>query len=65
MIVHESKAYARGILKTLDISEVTEPESEAKTLYKVQCGAFRNKSGAEALRDRLKADGYEAVIVNG
>ena len=37
----------------------------SNTLYKVQVGAFSKLSGAESLRDKLKADGYEAVIVSG
>lgn len=31
--------------------------------YKVQVGAFKNKSGAENLLAKLKADGYEGIIV--
>lgn len=34
-------------------------------LYRVQCGAFHNKGLAEALKRKLEADGYEAVIVSG
>ena len=33
------------------------------TLYRVQVGAFRNKSYAEAYKAKLKADGYDAFIV--
>jgi N-acetylmuramoyl-L-alanine amidase len=40
-------------------------ENAANTLYKVQCGAFKNKDNAEALKNKLKAAGFEAVVVNG
>ena len=52
------KAYARGILKTLEISAT-------ETQYKVQCGAFRDKENAVELKEKLEADGYEAVIISG
>lgn len=64
---HATKT-AQGLLKFL-VNEyklkkvVSEPET--KTTYKVQCGAFSVKANAEALRDKLKADGYEAVVVSG
>ena len=34
-----------------------------KKIYRVQCGAFSNKSNAEKLRDALKSKGFDAVIV--
>ncbi len=40
-----------------------EQPAEADKWYRVQVGAFRNKSGAERLRDELKAKGYDAIIV--
>ena len=39
------------------------PAKEETKLYKVQCGAFSKKENAEALVKKLKADGYEAIIV--
>lgn len=33
------------------------------TLYRVQVGAFANKANAENVANRLKADGYDAIIV--
>lgn len=42
-----------------------QPVVESGTVYKVQCGAFKNKANAEALKNKLKADGYEAVVVSG
>ena len=40
-----------------------EQPAENDKWYRVQVGAFRNKSGAERLRDELKAKGYDAIIV--
>ena len=67
---HANKT-AQGVLNFLvsewKLNKVTEPEveveAESGTIYRVQCGAFKNKSYAESLRDKLKADGYEALIV--
>lgn len=60
---------AQGILnflvKEFKLTKIVAVEQPAKTLYKVQVGAFSKLSGAEALRDKLKANGYEAVIVSG
>lgn len=62
-----SQYTAQGILNflvsELGLTKAVEPESDV--LYRVQCGAFKNKAGAETLRDKLKADGYEAVVVSG
>lgn len=51
-----------GLTKTETQAEVVEPD---KVIYKVQCGAFSVKGNAQALVSKLKADGYEAVIVSG
>jgi N-acetylmuramoyl-L-alanine amidase len=65
-----SQYTAQGILNFL-VSELGltkvagEVEPESDVIYRVQCGAFKNKAGAETLRDKLKADGYEAVVVSG
>ncbi len=53
------KAVARGILKTLGITFIP----EATKLYRVQLGAFADIKNASALVDKLKAAGFEAVIV--
>lgn len=61
---------AQGILNFL-VSElkltkiVTEVKPESNVIYKVQCGAYKNKANAETLKTRLQADGYEAVVVSG
>ena len=35
----------------------------SKKLYRVQVGAYSVKANAEAMAKKLKADGYDAVIV--
>lgn len=58
---------AQGILDFLVDEfglEKAEAETTEKVLYKVQCGAFSVKENAEALQSRLKAAGFEAVIIN-
>lgn len=52
----------KGLLDFL-VSEFGLTKKES-TLYKVQCGAFRDRERAEALKGKLEADGYEAVIVS-
>lgn len=41
---------------------IPEPEPETNKLYRVQVGAFRNKTYAETLRDELIGKGYDAYI---
>ena len=53
---------AKGLLNFL-IGEFGLTKKE-NVLYKVQCGAFSNKANAEALKEKLEADGYEVVIVS-
>ena len=38
------------------------PETTTDTIYRVQCGAYRDKANAEKLVLSLKADGYDAYI---
>ena len=65
---HANKT-AQGLLnfliKEFKLSKSAADTVEPKTLYKVQCGAFSNKANAESLKNKLKADGYEAVVVSG
>lgn len=53
---------AAEVNKRLGAAEVKPPAE--KTLYKVQTGAFKNKSYAEALAKKLKAAGFDTYIVN-
>lgn len=45
-------------------AETETPSSGAGTLYKVQTGAFKQKSNAQALEKKLKAAGFDTYIVN-
>lgn len=59
-------AIAAEVNKRLDASPVEPetPSSGAGTLYKVQTGAFKQKSNAQALEKKLKAAGFDTYIVN-
>lgn len=61
--LYDAEKMAKAIVKGITGQEVT--ESDQEILYRVQCGAFKNKSNAEALRDKLKASGFEAVVISG
>ena len=50
-------AIAKGVLTTLGI------KYQAPKVYKVQVGAYTEKANAENMVKKLKADGYDAVIV--
>ena len=65
-------AYAKAILEFLNITykekQESEPEQKPETntssgLYRVQCGAYKSESNAEALKKQLQAAGYPAIIV--
>lgn len=61
-------ALAKGILKTLGIAYkepvVAKPSSGASgKIFRVQVGAYSVKANAEAMQKKLKAAGFEAVIV--
>lgn len=60
-----AKACVEVIVKRggLTKKKVTQPTTEAKKLYRVQVGAYGVKANAEKMRDKLKADGYDAIIV--
>ncbi len=45
-------------------AEPETPSSGAGTLYKVQTGAFKQKSNAQALEKKLKAAGFDTYVVN-
>ena len=64
------KAYGQHIMSNMenllrmpdeDLHREEEPVKKEK-LYRVQCGAFRNKANAEALIDKLKAAGFDCFI---
>ena len=58
-------AIAKGILKTLGIAYVEEkkPTTESGKIYRVQVGAYSVKANAEAMQKKLKASGFDAIIV--
>lgn len=58
-------AIAKGILATLGIEhkETTNDNADGATLYRVQVGAYKNKSNAEAQVQKLKAAGFDGFIV--
>lgn len=58
------KAIARGVLQTLGIAHKAENSpTEPSKVYRVQVGAYTSKANAEAQRKRLKAAGFDAIII--
>lgn len=63
-VVLIGEAIAEGICNYYGVKYVKAAlEPEADTLYRVQVGAFRNPDNAKAQLDKIKADGYDAFIV--
>lgn len=68
-----AEAIVKGLCNYYGVKYVApseEPEKSSEpvstsTLYRVQVGAFSVKANAEKMRDKLKADGYDAFIVEG
>ena len=60
-------AIAKGVLTTLGISHKKEEtpvkKEETTTIYRVQVGAYKVKANAQAMQKKLKAAGYDAIIV--
>jgi N-acetylmuramoyl-L-alanine amidase len=56
-------AIAKGILKTLGIDWKQQTAATTGKLYRVQIGAYSQKSNAEAMQKKLKAAGFDAIIV--
>lgn len=61
---HATKT-AHGILNFLVNKFKLEREPVSEVIYRVQCGAFKNRANAEALKDKLIKSGFEAVITVG
>ena len=55
------RADVDAALRAAEIPKDGETEKSA-VLYRVQVGAFRNKAYAEAMAEKLKGDGYDAII---
>lgn len=65
-VVLIGEAIAEGVCNYFGVKYVApkvEPESTGDTLYRIQVGAFRVRENAEAQMAKLKADGYDAFIV--
>ena len=59
-------AYAKAILDYFGITYKTstvKTETDKNSMYRVQVGAFTNKSGAEAMISKLKCAGFSGFIV--
>ena len=46
-----------------EVKPAEKPAEDDQKIYRVQVGAFHNRNYAEALRDELKENGYNAFIV--
>lgn len=55
-------AYAKAIIEYFGIA-YKKVNSYDKKVYKVQVGAYNDKTNAELMRNKLKEKGFEAVIV--
>lgn len=60
-----AKAHVKSIVEIggLTKKKVTQPTTEKKKLYRVQVGAYSIKANAENMKAKLKAEGYDAFIV--
>lgn len=57
--LYDAEKMATAIVKGITGQTVNEPS----VLYRVQCGAFREKKNAEALMERLRTSGFDSFIV--
>lgn len=55
----------RGKLTKKVVEEKPSATALSNKIYRVQVGAYSVKSNAEALQKKLKADGYDSIIVEG
>ena len=62
-------AIAKGVLRTLGIADnvvmSSTPSKPAQTIYRVQVGAYTNRSNAVKLAKKLNSIGYKTLIVKG
>ena len=61
-------AIAKGVLRTLGIADNIRPNTPSKpaqTIYRVQVGAYTNRSNAVKLAKKLNRIGYKTLIVKG
>ena len=60
------EAYAKAAAEFLGLqkkAKPVQPEATPGKVYRVQCGAFSKVENAEALAKKLKAAGFDAIIV--
>ena len=59
------EAYAKAAAEALSLPEKKAPvtKTESETLYRVQVGAYRKYDNAIGMANKLKAAGYDAIIV--
>jgi N-acetylmuramoyl-L-alanine amidase len=59
------EAIAKGILKTLGIAYVAEPQPKPaeNKIYRVQVGAFANRENAERMLENLKKAGFKDAFI--
>lgn len=62
--LYNPELMAQAIVKGITGQTVTN-ETESNVLYRVQCGAYKNKANAEAKANELRKAGFEVVIVSG
>lgn len=56
-------ALVESLVKIGKLTKKTETSDTSKKIYRVQVGAYSVKANAEAMQKKLKADGYDAIIV--
>lgn len=56
-------AYAKAILDYLGIPYKENKKTSNKSIHRVQVGAYSDKDNAEAMKNKLKAAGFEAIII--
>lgn len=61
-----AQAILRFLVEQFGLKQTSTPEAPTEkpgTLYRVQVGAYSQKANAEAMQEKLKASGYDAIIV--
>lgn len=58
-----AEALVESLVEIGKLTKKAETSDSSKKIYRVQVGAYSVKANAEALQQKLKADGYDAIIV--
>ena len=56
-------ALVNSLVKIGKLTKKAQPEPSSGKIYRVQVGAYSVKANADAMAKKLKADGYDAIIV--